>query len=70
LTPTYWIRFPRSFVRDCSALAVELYGKSSSTEAQQQGALATVRKPVINTGRFERVWEQVKALSAAYLMSP
>jgi alkylation response protein AidB-like acyl-CoA dehydrogenase len=59
-----------AFVRDFSALAVELHGKSSSTEAQQQWALDNVRKPVIDAGRFERVWEQVRALSGAYLMSP
>ena len=58
------------FVQDFSALAVELHGKASSTEAQQQWALANVRKPVIDTGRFERVWEQVEALSGAYLMNP
>jgi acyl-CoA dehydrogenase len=58
------------FVRDFSALAVELHGKASSTEAQQRWALANVRKPVIDTGRFERVWEQVEALSGAYVMSP
>jgi acyl-CoA dehydrogenase len=58
------------FVRDFSVLAIELHGKASSTEAQQRWALANVRKPVIDTGRFERVWEQVKALSGAYLMNP
>jgi acyl-CoA dehydrogenase len=58
------------FVRDFSALAVELHGKPSSTEAQQQWALDNVRKPVTDASRFERVWEQVKALSGAYLMSP
>ncbi len=58
------------FVRDFSVLAVELHGKVSSTEAQQRWALANVRKPAIDTGRFERVWEQVKALSGAYLMNP
>ena len=58
------------FVRDSSALTVELHGKASSTEVQQQWALANVRKPIIDTGRFERVWEQVKALSGAYLMNP
>jgi alkylation response protein AidB-like acyl-CoA dehydrogenase len=57
-------------VRDFSALSVELHGKASSTDAQQQWALANVRKPVIDTGRFERVWEQVVALSGAYLMNP
>ena len=58
------------FVRDFSALAVELHGKASSTVPQQQWALANVRKPVIDTGRFERAWEQVEALSGAYLMNP
>jgi len=29
-----------------------------------------VRKPVIDASGFERVWEQVRALSGAYLMSP
>ena len=57
-------------VRDFSALAVELHGKASSTDAQQQWALANVHKPVIDTGRFERVWEQVVELSDAYLMKP
>ena len=47
------------FGGDFSARAVELHGKASSTDAQQQWALANVRKPVIDTARFERVWEQV-----------
>jgi acyl-CoA dehydrogenase len=58
------------FVRDFSALAVELHGKASSTEAQQQRVLANVHKPIIDTGRFERLWEQVVALSDAYQMNP
>jgi len=58
------------FVRDFSALAVELHGKASSTDTQQQWALTNVHKPIIDTGRFERVWEQVVALSDTYLMNP
>jgi acyl-CoA dehydrogenase len=58
------------FVRDFSALAVELHGKASSSDAQQQWALANVHKPIVDGGRFERVWEQVVALSDAYLMNP
>jgi acyl-CoA dehydrogenase len=27
-----------------------------------------VRKPVVDEGRFERVWEQVRALAGAYEM--
>jgi acyl-CoA dehydrogenase len=58
------------FVRDSSALAVELHGKASSTEAQQQWAMSNLRKPVIDIGRLNRVWDQVVALSGAYVMSP
>jgi acyl-CoA dehydrogenase len=57
-------------IRDFSALAVELHGKASSTDVQQQWALTNVRKPVTDTGRLKRVWEQVVALSGAFVMSP
>ena len=57
-------------VRDSSALAVELHGKASSTEAQQQWAISNLRKPVIDIGRLNRVWDQVVALAGAYVMSP
>ncbi|WP_020666879.1 acyl-CoA dehydrogenase [Amycolatopsis nigrescens] len=57
-------------VRDFSAGAVELYGKSGSTEAQQRLALAAVRKPVVDAGRFDRVWAEVAALSGTYRMNP
>jgi alkylation response protein AidB-like acyl-CoA dehydrogenase len=55
-------------VRDFSAYAVALHGRASSTEAQQAWALEHVRKPVVDEGRFERVWEQVRALAGAYEM--
>jgi len=55
-------------VRDFSAQAVSLHGKASSTAAQQQWALAAVRKPVSDTSRFDRVWQQVKAYDGAYQM--
>jgi acyl-CoA dehydrogenase len=57
-------------IRDFSAHAVALHGKPSSTPAQQQWALAAVRKPVTDVQRFERVWEQVKAYDGAYAMRP
>lgn len=57
-------------VRDFSALATELHGKSSSTDAQQQWALANIRKPVADPERFGRVWDQVAALSGTYEMNP
>jgi len=57
-------------VRDFSAYAVALHGRSSSTEAQQDWAVGQVRKPVVDGERFERVWEQVRALAGAYEMRP
>ncbi|MEU9362243.1 acyl-CoA dehydrogenase family protein [Streptomyces sp. NPDC048301] len=57
-------------VRDFSAHAVELYGKDSATAAQQDWALAAVRRPVIDEGRSARVWARVEALSGAYEMAP
>ncbi|MCX2933870.1 acyl-CoA dehydrogenase family protein [Mycobacterium sp. CVI_P3] len=57
-------------VRDFSAYAVALHGKPSSTPVQQEWALAAVRKPVSDPDRFDRVWQQVKALDGAYAMRP
>ncbi|ORV82438.1 acyl-CoA dehydrogenase family protein [Mycolicibacterium iranicum] len=57
-------------VRDFSAYAVALHGKPSSTEAQQQWALAAVRKPATDPARFGRVWDQVKSLDGTYEMRP
>jgi acyl-CoA dehydrogenase len=57
-------------VRDFSAYAVALHGKSSSTAAQEEWALGAVRKPVPDADRFERVWRQVKSYDGAYQMRP
>ncbi|WIX88299.1 acyl-CoA dehydrogenase [Amycolatopsis sp. DG1A-15b] len=57
-------------VQDFSAAAVDLNGKASSTEAQQAIALAALRKPVVDAGRFENVWARVRALSGVYAMHP
>ncbi|MFE0025893.1 acyl-CoA dehydrogenase [Amycolatopsis sp. NPDC059021] len=57
-------------VQDFSVAAVDLNGKASSTEAQQALALASVRKPVVDAERFDRVWTQVRGLSGAYAMNP
>ncbi len=57
-------------IRDFSTHAVALHGKPSSTAAQQEWALAAVRKPVTDTDRFNRVWEHVKAYDGAYEMRP
>lgn len=55
-------------VRDFSAHAVALHGKTSSTEAQQTWALEHVRKPVGDDERFARVWASVRELAGAYAM--
>ncbi len=57
-----------TLVRDFSATAIELHGKASSTEAQQQWALESVRKPVVDEERGDRVYAEVRALSGAYVM--
>jgi alkylation response protein AidB-like acyl-CoA dehydrogenase len=57
-----------TLVRDFSATAIELHGKDSSTEAQQRWALDSVRKPVIDRDRGDRVYAEVRALAGAYVM--
>jgi acyl-CoA dehydrogenase len=57
-------------VRDFSAYAVALHGRASSADAQQDWALAHVRKPVVDGDRFASVWEKVRALAGAYEMRP
>ncbi|SBS77798.1 Acyl-CoA dehydrogenase domain-containing protein [uncultured Mycobacterium sp.] len=57
-------------VRDFSGYAVALHGKASSTPAQQEWALSAVRKPVTDTDRFDRMWQQVRAYDGAYAMRP
>ncbi len=57
-----------TLVRDFSATAIELHGKASSTDAQQDWALGAVRKPVVDEERGDRVYAEVRALSGAYVM--
>jgi acyl-CoA dehydrogenase len=57
-------------VRDYSAYAVALHGRASSTDAQQDWALAHVRKPVVDSDRFAAVWERVRSLAGTYEMRP
>ncbi|MEU9225601.1 acyl-CoA dehydrogenase family protein [Streptomyces massasporeus] len=56
-------------VRDFSGHAIELHGKDSATEQQQEWALASVRRPVVDEARTERVWQRVEALSGTYEMA-
>ena len=57
-------------VRDFSTHAVELHGKDSATQEQQDWALASIRRPVVDEARTDRVWQQVEALSGAYELAP
>jgi len=57
-------------VRDFSKFALQLYSKTSSTDKQMDIALKMIRKPEVNTERFNRVWETyVYSLNGAYEMS-
>jgi acyl-CoA dehydrogenase len=53
-------------VRDFSKHALQLHSKPSSTTRQMELCLRMLRKPVVDAGRFDRVWEQVHALKDAY----
>jgi acyl-CoA dehydrogenase len=57
-------------VRDFSAYAAELHGKTSSTEAQQEWARGAITKPVVDQERFNSVWEKTRALAGGYEMRP
>ena len=57
-------------ITDFNSYAVALQGKPTSTQAQQDWALAAIRKPVPDAERFGRVWERVRAYDGAYEMAP
>jgi alkylation response protein AidB-like acyl-CoA dehydrogenase len=57
-----------TLVRDFSATAVELHGKASSTADQQAWAVASIRKPVVDEARSDRIYDEVRALAGAYVM--
>ncbi|MDQ3730212.1 MAG: acyl-CoA/acyl-ACP dehydrogenase [Actinomycetota bacterium] len=57
-------------VRDFSRLALDLHGKASSTLDQQQWVLASIRKPVIDPEREDRIYAEVRALAGAYQPRP
>ncbi len=57
-----------TLIRDFSTTSLDLLGKASSTDEQQAWVLEHVRKPVIDTERDARIYEQVRALAGAYVM--
>jgi len=56
-------------VSDFSKFALQIYSKSSSTEKQTEYALKMIKKPIADTERTNRIWEQhVYALKDKYEM--
>ncbi len=59
-----------TLIRDFSSFAVDLIGKPSATQPQQDWARAAIAAPTPDAERFTRVWERVQAYSGAYEMNP
>ncbi len=58
------------YVRDFSRYALELYGKPTNSEVQDEKCLACVKKPVANPEEFDKVLkEHVYSLANEYVMS-
>jgi len=57
-------------VRDVSKFALQLHSKPASTAEQMEYCLQMIRRPVQDTGRYDRVWREVHGLKDAYEMNP
>jgi len=55
-------------VRDFTTCAIDIHGKASSTEAQQQWVVDSIRKPIVDPNRDERIYADVRALAGTYVM--
>jgi len=55
-------------IRDFSAYAVQLHGKTSATDAQQAWARGAIAKPVVDGERFDSVFGKVRGLAGRYEM--
>ncbi len=55
-------------IRDFSAYAVQLHGKTSATPAQADWARAAITRPVTDGERFDSVFATVRALAGPYEM--
>ncbi len=57
-------------IRDFSKYALQIYSKTSSTQEQMDICMKMIKKPVVDTDRFNNVWENyVKTLNGAYKMN-
>lgn len=58
-------------IRDFSKYALQIYSKTGSTEKQMELCLKMIKKPVVDTKRFQNVWQNdVKVLNNTYEMNP
>ncbi|MFX0576681.1 acyl-CoA dehydrogenase family protein [Nocardia nepalensis] len=57
-------------IRDFNGHATTLYGKPSATPAQEAWAASSLRPPVTDHARFNRIWTQVAAYDGTYEMHP
>lgn len=58
-------------VRDFSKFALQIYSKPDSTGKQMALCMKMIKRPVVDTERFQRIWEQhVYALKDTYAMNP
>ncbi len=58
-------------IRDLSKFAVELHGKQSSTPKQMEYLLKMIKKPEVDTRRYQNIWtNHVHALKDTYVMNP
>ncbi|MET8874660.1 acyl-CoA dehydrogenase family protein [Nocardia sp. NPDC004604] len=57
-------------IRDFNGYATTLYGKPSATPGQQAWAASSLRPPVTDRPRFDRIWTQVAACDGTYEMRP
>lgn len=57
-------------IRDFSKFALQIYSKTSSTDKQMELSLKMIKKPVVNTERFEKIWNtHVYQLKDIYQMN-
>ena len=57
-------------VRDMSRFATDLHGRTATTDSQAKHCQGMIRRPVVDAGRYERVWtDHVYAMRSAYAMA-
>ena len=58
-------------IRDFSKFALQLYSKTSSTARQRFFCFKMIQKPVTDTARYQKIWEQhIAPLKDQYVMNP